>query len=206
MRVLDLFCCAGGAGDGYKQAGFEVVGVDIEPQPKNPHCFVLADAISYLEENGHLFDLIHASPPCQAYSKAAKQWRKEGKSYPDLIAKTRDALVKIGKPYVIENVPGAPLVNPIFLNGSFFKINIHRPRFFECSFQIDQPFVPDMKPIKMGRPINEGDILQPVGHFSGVKYAQREMGLPWMGQKELSQAIPPCYTKWIANRFKEPTK
>jgi DNA (cytosine-5)-methyltransferase 1 len=198
---LDLFCCAGGAGEGYRQAGFQVLGVDISAQPKNPHEFVMADAIEYLKEHGHKFDLIHASPPCQAYTKAGKQWRKEGRKYPDLIEKTREALQSVGKPYVIENVPGAPLVNPILLNGSFFGIKVHRPRYFETSWKIEQPKVPAMKPVKMGRPIREGDIVQPVGHFSGVRYAAREMGLPWMGQKELAQAIPPAYTRWVAESF-----
>ena len=105
MKLLDLFCCAGGAGEGYRLAGFDVTGVDIEPQPKNPHRFVLGDAIQYLEEHGNEYDAVHASPPCQAYTKAGKQWRKEGRVYADLISKTRDALRKLGKPYVIENVP-----------------------------------------------------------------------------------------------------
>jgi DNA (cytosine-5)-methyltransferase 1 len=171
------------------------------PQPKNPHRLVVADALKYLREHGHKFDLIHASPPCQAYTKAGKQWRKAGKEYPDMIAETRKALIECGKPWVIENVPGAPLVSPILLNGSVFGINVHRPRYFESSFQLPQPNVPPMKPVKMGRPVKEGDIVQPVGHFSGVRYAAREMGCEWMGQKELAQAIPPAYTRWVAECF-----
>lgn len=203
LRCLDLYCCAGGAGEGYRLAGFDVTGVDIVGQPKNPHRFIKADALEYLADHGHEYDFIHASPPCQAYSKSAKQWRKAGRKYPDLIEPTREILKEIGKPYVIENVPGAPLIDPVFLNGSFFGIRIHRPRYFETSFDVEQPEVPDMKPIKMGRPVKEGDVLQPVGHFSGVPYARREMGINWMGQKELAQAIPPVYTKWIAERFAE---
>lgn len=206
MKLLDLFCCAGGAGEGYRLAGFDVVGVDIRPQPKNPHPFVLGDALEYLEAHGHEFDAIHASPPCHAYTKATKQWRKEGREYPDMISATREALKKTGKPWVIENVPGAPLENPILLNGSFFGIKVHRPRLFEASFFIMQPHIPESKPVKMGRPIKEGDIVQPVGHFSGVKYAAREMGLPWMGQGELAQAIPPVYTEWIGKKLMEQCK
>jgi len=198
-KALDLFCCAGGAGEGYRLAGFDVTGVDIRPQPKNPHPFVLGDALEYLEAHGHEYDMIHASPPCQAYTKAGKQWRKEGREYPDLIAATRDALERSGKIWVIENVPGAPLRNPILLNGSVFGIRVHRPRYFESSFPLPQLEVPPMKPVKMGRPIREGDIVQPVGHFSGVRYAAREMGCEWMGQGELAQAIPPAYTRWIAS-------
>lgn len=201
MRCLDLFCCAGGAGEGYRLAGFDVTGVDIIPQPKNPHKVIVADAICYLLEHGHEYDFIHASPPCQAYTKAGKQWRKNGVEYPDLIAETRNALKKVGKPWVIENVPGSPLINPILLNGSYFGINVHRPRYFETSFALHQPFVPSMKPVKMGRPVKVGDIVQPVGHFAGVKYAAKEMGLEWMGQKELAQAIPPVYTRWIAEQY-----
>lgn len=178
-----------------------MTGVDIEPQPKNPHTFVLADALEYVKAHGHEYDAIHASPPCQAYTKACKQWRKQCRDYPDLIAATREALSATGKPWVIENVPGAPLRNPILLNGSTFGIKVHRPRLFEASFPLEQPDTPPMKPVKMGRPIREGDIVQPVGHFSGVRYAAREMGLPWMGQSELAQAIPPIYTQWIGNQL-----
>ena len=201
LKCLDLYCCAGGAGEGYNLAGFDVTGVDLYEQPKNPHRFILGDAIDYLLKNGHKYDFIHASPPCQQYTKAAKQWRAEGREYPDLIEKTRAALIKVNKPWVIENVPGAPLFDALFLNGSYFEIKIHRPRYFESSFNIEQPKIPESKPVKMGRPVKEGDILQPVGHFSGVWYAKKEMGLPWMGQKELAQAIPPVYTKWIAEQW-----
>jgi len=201
FRLLDLYCCAGGAGEGYRLAGFDVTGVDICQQPKNPHRFILADALEYLRQHGHEYDAIHASPPCQAYTKATKQWRKEGREYVDLIAATREALIASGKPWIIENVPGAPLRSPVLLNGSVFGIRVHRPRYFETSFFLEQPSVPTMKPVKMGRPIREGDIVQPVGHFSGVRYAAREMGLPWMGQGELAQAIPPAYTRWIAERL-----
>lgn len=203
LKCLDLYCSAGGAGEGYKLAGFEVTGVDIVEQSKNPHKFILSDAIEYAERHGHEYDFIHASPPCQAYTKASKQWRKAGKEYPDLIAKTREVLEKLGKPYVIENVPDSPLINPIKLNGSFFGIKVHRPRLFESNFELPQPSFQYAKPVKMGRPIKEGDVVQPVGHFSGVSYARKEMGLPWMGQKELAQAIPPVYTKWIAEKYLE---
>lgn len=201
VRCLDLFCCAGGAGEGYRRAGFDVTGVDIRPQPHNPHRFIQTDALAFLREHGHEFDFIHASPPCQSYTKAGKQWRKEGRVYPDLIAETRKALILSGKPWVIENVPGAPLINPILLNGSCFGLRVHRPRLFEASFPLPQPTVPPMKPVKMGRPIKDGDIVQPVGHFSGVRYAAEEMGLPWMGQGELAQAIPTAYTRWIGEQF-----
>lgn len=85
MRLLDLFCCAGGAGEGYRRAGFKVTGIDIEPQPHNPHSFIQADALEYVQAHGAEFDAIHASPPCQAYSMAAQAQRNAGKLYPDLL-------------------------------------------------------------------------------------------------------------------------
>ena len=197
MKILDLFCGAGGAGEGYKQCGFEVTGIDNILQPKNPHKFILADAFEYLISKGYKYDAIHASPPCQAYSKSTLQWRNEGYKYPDVIKSLRKLLIMSNKPYIIENVPGAPLINPIYLNGSSFNIKIHRLRLFETNFKVIQPKVPHIRPVKMGRPVKEGDVLQPVGHFSGVSYAKKEMGISWMGQKELAQAIPPIYTKYI---------
>lgn len=107
MKLLDLFCCAGGAGEGYRRAGFEVTGVDIQPQPNNPHTFVQSDAIEYLEEYGYLFDAIHASPPCQGYSNLRAM--HPGREYPMLIDAVRDKVRATGKPYIIENVEGAPL-------------------------------------------------------------------------------------------------
>jgi len=199
MRLLDLFSGAGGAAMGYHRAGFEVVGVDINPQPHFPFEFHQADALDYPLDG---FDVIHASPPCQKYSKASKQWRKLGKEYPDLIEATRYRFVNENFYYVIENVPGSPLINPILLNGSVFGMNIHKPRLFECNFKIHQPLIPKVKnPTKMGRPIKEGDVLQPIGHFSGVWYAQKEMGIDWMGQKDLAQAIPPAYTEFIGKQL-----
>lgn len=196
FKLLDLFCCAGGAGEGYRLAGFDVTGIDIEPQPKNPHRFIQADALEYLSKHWEEYNAIHASPPCQAYSKANNQWKGK-RSYPDLIGATRDLLVKTNKLWVIENVPNSPIRKDLFLNGSTFGIKVHRPRIFEMNFEIDQPEVPFITPLKMGRKPKDGDIIQPVGHFSGVKYAAKEMGLPWMHQYELSQAIPPAYTKYI---------
>ncbi len=206
LRLLDLFCGAGGSSMGFYLAGFEVAGIDINLQPRYPFRFFQEDALEFIAKYGKDFDLICASPPCQQYTKASKQWRKNGRKYPDLIVKTRQALRKVGKPYIIENVPNSPLINPIYLNGSKFGLLVHRPRYFECSFSINQPDIPLTKQlIKMGRPIKDGDIIQPVGHFSGVAYAQKEMDIDWMGQKELSQAIPPSYTKWLGEQFIELT-
>jgi DNA (cytosine-5)-methyltransferase 1 len=137
--LLDTFCKAGGAGMGYHLAGFDVVGVDIEPQPNYPFPFIQADAIPYIEEHGHEYDAIHASPPCQAYC-AMKHLTT--KAHPDLVDATRAALIKTGKPYVIENVPGAPLINPIILCGTMFGLEtscgaqLRRHRLFETNWRL----------------------------------------------------------------------
>lgn len=195
MRLLDLFCGGGGAAMGYHRAGFdEIVGVDNCPMLRYPFTFVLDDALEYCAAHGCEFDAIHASPPCQKYGKIKFLSGK----HPRLIEPVRDALIATGKPYVIENVPGAPLINPILLTAAMFGMNILRDRLFECSFEVPLRLSPTaLPPVKMGRPVSEGDILQPVGHFSGADYARREMGIDWMGTKDLSQAIPPAYTEYI---------
>lgn len=199
-RLLDLYCGAGGAAMGYHRAGFEVVGVDIKPQPRYPFEFHQADALTYPLDG---FDVIHASPPCQAYSMAGRQWRQAGRNYPDLIAATRERLKATGKPYIIENVPGAPLINLIVLNGAFFALKVRRVRLFECNPQIPFVLLPNDAPssFRMGRPIRDGEAITPVGHFSNVKYAQKQMEIDWMGQKDLAQAIPPAYTEFIGKQI-----
>ncbi len=196
-RLLDLFCGAGGAAMGYYRAGFEVVGIDIRNQPHFPFEFHLADALTYpLEE----FDAYHASPPCQFGSIATRQWRKAGRKYENLIPATRDRLIQTGKPFVIENVIGEPyLKNPLKLNGAIFTMMLRRTRYFETSFPIDFVLLPpeERSNLRMGRPVKEGEIITPVGHFSNIPYARRVMKIDWMNQGELAQAIPPAYTEYI---------
>lgn len=202
MKLLDLFCCAGGAGMGYHRAGFEVDGVDIRPQKKYPFRFIQGDAVEYLKAHGHEYDVIHASPPCQEHSKA-KHLANDG--HGDFIETIRAELKKAGKPYVIENVPGAPLINPVVLNGFMFGLNVDRERLFECSFSMPFMLKPQsaQKQVKMGRPVKDGEIIQVVGHFSNVPYARKAMGIDWMGQKELAQAIPPAYTEFIGRELQK---
>jgi DNA (cytosine-5)-methyltransferase 1 len=128
---------------GYSRAGFDVVGVDINPQPHYPFEFYQADALEYLAEHGSEFDVIHASPPCQRYSAMTNgRWQDRVEEHPDLIEPTRILLIKSGKPYVIENVPGAPLLNPVLLCGTMFYLEtpsgnqLRRHRYFECSFRV----------------------------------------------------------------------
>ena len=188
---------------GYSLAGFEVVGVDIEPQPHYPFEFIQADVFELDMDFLRQFDAIHASPPCQAHSMASRQWQKQGREYPELITPTRDMLIKSGKHYIIENVPGSPLINPIILNGGMFGLKVRRVRLFECSFDVPFFLLPDDAPtnFRMGRPIREGEAITPVGHFSNIPYAREQMEISWMTGAELTQAIPPAYTEWIGEHI-----
>lgn len=204
-RLLDLFCGAGGATKGLQRAGFYVVGVDIKPQPH--YCgdeFYQADALTYPLEG---YDAYWASPPCQCYTMAGQQWRNQGKDYADLISPIRKKLKATGKPYIIENVPGAPLINPVVLNGSFFGMILRRRRLFECSFDVPLILIPKEERFnfRMGRRPNNG-IVTPVGHFSDVPYVQKVMGIDWMNQSELAQAIPPAYSEYLGKYLLEAVK
>lgn len=140
MRLLDLFCGAGGCSVGYHRAGFtEIVGVDIKPMPRYPFEFVQGDALEYLAERGGEFDAIHASPPCQAFSTL--RFMPNAKEHPDLVEPARKLLIASGKPYVIENVMGAPLINPLMLCGTMFGLGtgdaeLRRHRIFETNWNL----------------------------------------------------------------------
>lgn len=203
MKLLDLFCCQHVGGYGFEQAGFEVTGVDINPQPRHPGHFIQADAIEYLIEFGHMYDYVHASPPCQEYSTASMQFRIAGKEYPDLISATRAVLIASGKKYDIENVPGAPLINPVILCGQMFNIPTYRHRHFETNWGLRQPlhFAHVSPNAKMGRAVKHGEFIQYVGHFSGVQYVRDFTGCQWADQYGLAQSIPPQYTKYIGEQF-----
>lgn len=199
-KLLDLFCGGGGAAMGYHLAGFDVIGIDHKPQPKYPFPFILADALKP-PFNLTEFDAIHASPPCQRHSRFKYLAHTE---HQDLIEPTRALLQASGKPYILENVPGAPLINPIRINGPLVNLlNIDRERWFECNFSITQPNLPPRRkaPVKTGRPVLEGDVITVAGHFSDVPYARRAMDINWLGQKELAQAIPPAYTELIGRHL-----
>lgn len=204
-RCLDLYCCGGGASLGYEQAGFEAVGVDIEKQPHYRGKFIQADVLEFMmdRDNWRTFDFIHASPPCQLYSKTTKQFKLKGKEYPDLVEPTRKLLQLTGLPYVIENVEGAPLIDPILLCGSMFDIPAYRHRLFESNIPLTAP--EHKKHIhrvaEMGRMPKEGEFITYVGHFAGVKMVQDFTGLHWLNQKELAQSIPPQYTEYIGKQI-----
>lgn len=137
-KLLDTFCKAGGAGMGYHKAGFEVVGVDIEPKPNYPFKFIQADAIEYTLKHGHKYDVVHGSPPCQGYSKSTAPQKKLGKVYPDMVSEVREAFLATNRPYIIENVPQAPIRADIVLVGNMFGLNVIRKRHFETNFFILQ--------------------------------------------------------------------
>ena len=218
MRLLDLFSCAGGAGMGYHRAGFEVVGVDIAPQPRYPFEFVQADALEYLAEHGHEFDAIHASPPCQAFTASKHMWKGKlpDDRHPDLVGVTRQALIESGRPYVIENVEGAPLLDPITLCGDMFGLRVKRHRIFETSWFIwgpptCRPDHPDFELSVFGGTAltrtPEGGWTKGLGNFmqgrSHAKHSEAAaaMGIDWMTRGELSQAIPPAYTEWLGREL-----
>jgi len=206
LTVLDTYCCQGGAGMGYYLAGLNVVGVDIDPQPRYPFGFVQADAVQYIAEHGHEFDFIHASPPCQGYSDAQVL---QGRDHPMLIAPTRDALNATGRPWVIENVPGARghLLDPVLLCGLMFGHRTYRDRLFETGggLRLPQPNHPrhDAPITKMGRPRREGEMAHYVGNFSGVQEARDDLGVPWMNRDGIRESIPPSYARWIGQHAAE---
>lgn len=202
MKLLDLYCCQGGAGMGYHQAGFEVTGIDINPQPRYPFNFHQADALAYLEAHGHEYDAIHASPPCQAYTNAQ---RIQGNEHPDLVAPTRELLEAIGKPYIIENVPGSPLRDPVELCGAMFGLGTYRHRLFETNWNLTTPDHHEhaTPTTKMGRAPIPGQMMHVVGNFSGVKQAKEAMGINWMTRDGLRESIPPAYTRHIGQQLME---
>jgi DNA (cytosine-5)-methyltransferase 1 len=195
-KLLDLYCCAGGAARGYQLAGFHVIGVDIRRQPRYAgDAFVQGDALEYVALHGHEFDAIHASPPCQAYSLTQ---RIMDNVHPDLIGLTREALRATGKPYVIENVKGAPLLDPVMLVGSMFGLRTMRPRLFECSFPVPFALAPPAaaRHAKMGRKAQAGEYVHIAGHGHAQQWRDA-MDIDWMVRDELAEAIPPAYTQYI---------
>ncbi|WP_372407740.1 SAM-dependent methyltransferase [Streptomyces luteireticuli] len=206
-RLLDAFCCQGGASMGYHLAGFDVVGVDIAPQPRYPFTFVQADAVAFIREYGAEFDFIHASPPCQHDSECQ---RIRGNTHPDLIAPTRAALESTGRSWVMENVRGAvpKLRRPVMLCGPMLGLETYRHRYFEAGGALGLPQLPHsghaVPQAKMGRPVPPGAYGQFIGNFSGVPLARKVMGVPWMNRDGIRECIPPAYTQWIGAQFLAP--
>jgi DNA (cytosine-5)-methyltransferase 1 len=205
-RLLDLFCGAGGCSVGYHRAGFDVVGVDINPQPNYPFEFIQADVAAWASVSAEFlrgleyrtFDAIHASPPCQAYIRSGNV-AKDGR-HPDLISPTRGLLQATGLPWVIENVPGAPIRADALLCGSMFGLEVRRHRLFEFSW--NEPLL--TWPCCHNRKVTGvyGNPHGASGAASGMlpsdlKTWSRAMDINWMTTAELADAIPPAYTQFI---------
>lgn len=203
-RLLDLFCGAGGAARGYQRAGFHVTGVDIAAQPRYAgDVFIREDALAFLREHGGEFDAIHSSPPCQAHTNLRAMLKRD---YPELIEPTR-ALLPESVPWVIENVVGAPLKDPITLCGaSFPELWVYRHRLFESNVALFEP--PHMAHAEFvwqpdwGVPYDERYRVQVTGGGNAPVWAKgRAMGIDWMLGRELNQAIPPAYAEFIGRQL-----
>lgn len=203
-RLLDLCCKAGGASMGYSRAGFEVVGVDLEPQPNYPFEFCQADALTF-DLSG--FDVVHVSPPCPGYSQATSFHRGARKKHPLLISAFRERLQAAGSLYVIENVEkaNAHMQNPILLCGEMFGLRTYRHRLFESNVELQVPFHPEhVIPVAgPGAIARAGQYWSVGGHFGQKERAQREaLGINWMKtQEEIANAIPPVYGEWIGRQL-----
>jgi DNA (cytosine-5)-methyltransferase 1 len=207
MRLLDLYCKAGGASKGYADAGFDIVGIDIKKQKRYPYEFIQADCLEIIKDLNYLrtFDVIAASPPCQTHSRTKHLRDAQGKSTDkvDLIPQTRQALIESGKPYVIENVPGAPLIKPVQMCGSYFGLKVRRHRLFESNYQlIGSP----CKHKEQGKPVgiygSMRDEIPKGGHTAKtIEEAREAMGIDWMIWGELVEAIPPRYTYEIGKQL-----
>lgn len=215
-RLLDLFCGAGGAGMGYHRAGFDVTGVDSKHQPRYPFAFVQADALAYVAEHGHEFDAIHASPPCQAFTTLRVM--HNARDHADLLTPTRDALDVTGLPWVIENVVGSPVHHGVTLCGTMFGLGVEvydgwrelrRHRWFESSVGMLAPSCRHRGATIGVYGDHARDRRRKPGVHRGIDFpasdklslASAAMGIDWMNWKELSQAIPPAYTKFIGDQL-----
>ena len=210
-RLLDLYAGAGGASVGYHRAGFDVVGVDIADQPNYPFRFVKADALEFVAACGDLFDVIHASPPCQGYTALTTGTNAGRTAQPKLVAATREALEATGRPYVIENVQGSDVRRDITLCGEMFGLSVIRHRYFELGGWT------------MPHPVHKPHRGRVQGWRHGTYYAgpyyavhgdgggkgtvaewQQAMGIDWTaGRKEIAEAIPPAYSAFIGRGLLE---
>jgi len=215
MIALDLFSCAGGAGYGYKLAGFDVIGIDKEDYSRYySHAgeFHQLDWREGLERFAAQADLIHASPPCQDYSQALRHLARKGKKvYPRLIEPVREALSATGKPWIIENTPGAPLWfrdtlfgdHGVLLCGTMFGKRIYRHRLFEASFPVAAPGPCDHS-LRAINPHNSQSRKRYREEFgdNSERWWRAEMGVEWINDDHIArEAIPPVYTQYLATQF-----
>lgn len=221
-KLLDLFCCAGGAGTGYHRAGFDVIGVDIDPQPRYPFEFAQGDALAYLRlliagRKVRAFDAIHASPPCHDHSRLSSiPGRTNGTDW--LLPATRELLIGTGLPYVIENVVGAKMIDPIRLCGSQFDLTAHDPALGETVRLERHRLFESNLPIVGGGGCRHDRTVQVAGVYGHNSSTDRAimrrtayvpstpvrrtlMGIDWMTRDELSQSIPPAYTEHVGRQL-----
>jgi DNA (cytosine-5)-methyltransferase 1 len=208
-KLLDAYSCAGGAGMGYHLAGFDVTGLDKDPQPNYPFRFIQADALEVLADRKFMaqFDAVHASPPCQFKALATLSQRRRGKEYPDLIGPTRSLLERLRIPWVIENVPGTPLRPDIRLCGCMFGLEIpgigylKRERWFETSwraFSLEPPHRHRGHAISIAGHGTPAWMRARTGHI-GVAEWRQVMGIGWTTREELTEALPPAYTEYVGS-------
>lgn len=222
-RILDLFACEGGAGEGYRQAGFEVIGVDLHRQPRNPHPCLVHDALALPVEFIRLFDAVHASPPCQF----GTELNSDKGRHLNLIPGTRALLQAAGVPYVIENVRAVRphLVEPVSLFGTMFdlhmttsagqRFDLSRERLFEASFPLVPPWDPGASfPIAnvfgghlraRGKAYRTGKGTGRTRDFIGEDkpaLARQLMGMPWASMQGMSEGVPPAYTEEIGRQLR----
>ena len=205
-RLLDLFCCAGGAAMGYHRAGFDVIGVDIVPRPSYPFAFIQTDALTMDPKFLDLFDVIHASPPCQSYSDLAHR-NGNGHKWPQLVEPVREMLAATGKLTIIENVEGAPLRDPVVLCGTMFpELRVIRHRLFEVNFPLVAPahgkhprvHTLDKRKNHYGKTCEWKDYVQVTGGGNcSIASARDAMGIDWMSKKEINESIPPAYAQYV---------
>lgn len=204
-KLLDLFCGAGGAAMGYHRAGFEVVGVDIKPQPNFPFEFIQADAMKLTTDFLRKFHIITASPPCQRYSRMSRTVPGMAAKFPDLLEPVREMLAPYF--YVIENVEGAPLDFPIMLCGRYFDLGTYRHRYFESNLTIVAPPHPVHDkltiPVGLSRHLVKypDDWMVVVAGHCYLDDAKWAMKIDWMKREEIREAIPPAYTEWIGKQI-----
>lgn len=204
--LLDLFCGAGGATKGYQRAGFYVIGVDLAPQPN--YCgdeFHQADALNALQalvRIGTIYGLnvsaVHASPPCQAFSSMSACRPGLADSYPDLVQPVRELLVESTLPWIMENVPGAPMRKDVTLCGHMFGLALYRHRIFESNIALTEPDHPKhVTPGSRAGHWKPGQIISVSGHCAPIAVAREAMGIDWTNRHELAESIPPAYTQYL---------
>lgn len=213
-RLLDAFCCAGGASKGYHDAGFDVIGIDKEEQPNYPYEFVKGDAVQLLADRGFMaqFDAAHASPPCQRKSKMTNCRPGLAATYPDLIGPVHERLVRWGGPWILENVEGSGLpgqddlfgAHGVVLCGTMFGRELYRHRWFRGSFPLRSPHHPrHVKPASKAGHWKPGTVISVEGNCSPIRLAREVMAIDWMPRENLAEAIPPYFAEHLGRQLLE---